>query len=63
MVCPVHAIVAERDLAADQLEYRELNARLAKEWPVCANTEPLANADEMASLTDKRHLLNVEPEP
>jgi hypothetical protein len=31
MVCPVHAIVAERDLAANRLEYRELNARLAKE--------------------------------
>jgi ferredoxin len=60
MVCPVHAIVAERDLAADQLEYRELNARLAKEWPVCANTEPLEKADEMAFETNKRRLLNLD---
>lgn len=59
MVCPVQAIVAERDLAADQLEYRELNACLARQWPVSSFTAPLEGADEMAFETDKRHLLNL----
>jgi len=32
--CPAEAIVAEDDLPADQEQFLELNAELAKVWPV-----------------------------
>ena len=32
--CPVNAIYAEDDLPEDQKQFTELNAELAKKWPV-----------------------------
>ena len=32
--CPVNAIYADEDLPADQTAFLELNADLAKQWPV-----------------------------
>lgn len=56
--CPVEAIVAEDELTAQQLEYLELNANLAQAWPVItARTAPPPDADEWASVPDKRTLL------
>ena len=59
--CPAEAIVEETDLKPAQHEYLELNARLAKVWPVISQQkDPLPDADEWAGKTDKRALLNEE---
>ena len=57
--CPVGAIVPDTELAPDQHAYLELNARLAAEWPVISQSrEPLPQADDWASVSDKReHLI------
>lgn len=56
--CPAEAIFAEDDVPADQQEYIELNARLAKVWPVItARQDPLPDADAMNGATGKRELL------
>ena len=58
--CPVEAIVDEQDLAPEQAEYLELNARLATQWPVITQSrEPLPDADDWAQRQDKRDLLTV----
>lgn len=57
--CPVEAIVSESDLSDDQQEWLEINAQLAKQWPVIAQSEPApADAEEWASVKDKKHLLD-----
>jgi ferredoxin len=57
--CPVNAIYAEEDLPADQRDFIAENAALAKEWPVIARVKPaLADADDWASVEDKRALLD-----
>lgn len=57
--CPVDAIVSESDLSDDQREWLEINAQLAKQWPVIAQREPApADAEEWAKVKDKKHLLN-----
>lgn len=56
--CPVEAIVDAKDLAPEQAEYLDLNARLAQAWPVISESKvPLPGADEFATHTDKRPLL------
>lgn len=56
--CPVEAIVDQKDLAPAQSEYLELNARLARAWPVITQSQaPLPGADEFATHIDKRTLL------
>jgi ferredoxin len=56
--CPVEAIVDEKDLLPQQAEYLALNARLAGVWPVITQSRaPLEGADEFATHTDKRALL------
>ncbi len=45
--CPAEAIFAEDDLPEDQENFLELNAELAKEWPVITQKkDPLPDADE-----------------
>lgn len=59
--CPAEAIVEESDVKPAQHEYLELNARLAKVWPVITQQkEPLPDADAWAGKTDKRALLSDE---
>ena len=42
----------------EQAEYLSLNARLAQAWPVITQSKaPLESADEFATHTDKRPLL------
>ncbi|PKL95507.1 MAG: ferredoxin [Gammaproteobacteria bacterium HGW-Gammaproteobacteria-8] len=38
--CPVQAIYPEDDLPADQQQFLDLNAELAKEWPVITEMKP-----------------------
>ena len=53
MVCPINAIVAERDLSPEQGPFKELNARLARTWPKANGTKPLPDADKHAFDRDK----------
>ena len=56
--CPVNAIVADDDLAADEEHYIELNAELSEAWPVITEKkEALEDADEWAEKTGKLELL------
>ncbi|MFA6040124.1 MAG: ferredoxin FdxA [Methylophilus sp.] len=56
--CPAEAIFAEDDVPADQQQFIELNARLAKVWPVIsARIEPLEDADAMNGVPSKLELL------
>ena len=57
--CPVNAIYAEEDVPDDQKEYIQLNAELAKNWPVInRRTDPLPDADQWAEVKDKRQHLD-----
>lgn len=52
--CPVDAIYAEDDLPDDKKEFTELNAELAKEWPmITAMKAPPDDADEWKDKKDK----------
>jgi ferredoxin len=56
--CPAEAIFAEDDVPADQQEYIELNARLAKVWPtITSKKDALPDADDNNGKTGKRGLL------
>ena len=59
--CPVEAIYDEKVLPPEQGEYVELNARLAQQWPVIAqSTEPLPDAEDWAGKPGKRgHLMEM----
>lgn len=56
--CPAEAIYAEDDVPAGQEPYIELNAELAKVWPVITEQqEPLPDAAEWDGKEDKlQHL-------
>jgi len=59
--CPVEAIFAEDDVPEDQQEFIEINARLAKVWPIISERkDPLPDADKFANETNKRELLIEE---
>ncbi|BAU48068.1 ferredoxin [Sulfurifustis variabilis] len=53
--CPVNAIYAEDDLPEDQRQFTELNAELAKVWPVI--TEKKDAPADAAEWDDKRDKL------
>ncbi len=56
--CPVEAILSEDDLPKDMQEFLDLNAELAKEWPVISEMkEPPADADEWKDVKDKLQYL------
>lgn len=56
--CPVGAIYAEDDLPADQRDFIQINAELAKTWPVISQRkDPLPDADEWAQVKNKRDQL------
>lgn len=57
--CPANAIVAEEDLPADQREYLQLNADLAKHWPsITSRKDALPDADDWRDAKEKRvHLI------
>ena len=56
--CPAEAIFAEDDLPEGQLEYVELNAELAKVWPVIIEKcDPPEDADEWNGVEEKLKFL------
>ena len=56
--CPVDAIYPEDELPEDQLEFLEINARLAKKWPVITEIKnPPKDVDEWQNVQKKKHLL------
>jgi len=56
--CPADAIYAEDDVPADQQDFIELNAELARLWkPIIESKDPLPEADDWAKRKDKRDLL------
>jgi ferredoxin len=56
--CPVEAIFSEEELPAGQDEFKQINAELAKKWPVITEKgEAPADAKEWEDKPDKRSLL------
>ncbi len=56
--CPVEAIFAEDDLPDDQRDFLELNAELAREWPVITEKKPAPpDASEWEAVKEKRQYL------
>ena len=56
--CPVDAIVAEDDIPAGKEQFLELNAELAKSWPVITAAKPApADADDWKDVKDKLQYL------
>jgi ferredoxin len=56
--CPAEAIVAEDDIPNGQEAFLELNAELAKEWPVInQRKDPLPDAEEWNGKPGKLELL------
>jgi ferredoxin len=56
--CPVDAIYAEEDLPEGQMQFLELNAELAKEWPVISQKKDAPpDADEWADKLGKLQYL------
>ena len=52
--CPIEAIVPEDDLPEEKQFLLELNAELAKEWPVLTEAkDPLPDADEWKDVPGK----------
>ena len=53
--CPVDAIFADDEVPEGQQAFIEINARLAKDWPVINTLIPAPDdADEWAKVKDKR---------
>ncbi len=56
--CPIEAIHPEDDVPEDQLQFIQLNAELAKIWPVITEKkDPLPDADQWAEVKDKLQYL------
>ena len=56
--CPVEAIFSEEELPAGQEQFKQLNAELAKQWPVITQMkDPPADAKEWEGKPDKLKLL------
>ena len=56
--CPAEALFADDDVPEDQQEFIEINARLAKIWPVITERkDPLPDADKFVGETNKLELL------
>ncbi len=56
--CPVNAIFAEDAVPEDQRQFIQLNAELAKQWPVITEMgEPPADAKEWDGVKDKLRYL------
>lgn len=58
--CPINAIYAEDDLPADQKQFIEINAQLAKTWPVLTQKKDApADAKEWENKPDKIQYLET----
>ena len=58
--CPIEAIYADDELPANQIEFVEINARLADVYEnITEAKEPLPDADNFKDLENKREFLNI----
>ena len=58
--CPIEAIYADDELPANQIEFIEINARLADVYEnITEAKEPLPDADNFKDLENKREFLNI----
>jgi ferredoxin len=56
--CPAEAIMSEDDVPEDQRQFLQINAELAKTWPVITKAKaPPPDADEWKGVKDKLKLL------
>ena len=56
--CPVEAIFDENDLPPDQLNFVQINAELAQQWPVINSVKaPPDDAEEWVDVADKLQYL------
>lgn len=56
--CPSNAIAAEDDLTADQQQFKEINARLSKQWPnINSRKAALPDADQWKDVPNKLQYL------
>lgn len=59
--CPVDAIYAEDEVPEDQIEFIEINAELAEQWPVITEMKDSPpDAEEWADVPNKRQHLERE---
>lgn len=59
--CPVDAIFAEDEVPEDQRQFTELNAELAKKWPVITSKKPApGDAEQWEKIKDKLQYLETE---
>lgn len=59
--CPVNAIYSEDEVPEDQQAFIQLNAELAKKWPIITEVKsPFPDADEWNDKPDKLKLLKKE---
>jgi ferredoxin len=60
--CPTEAIFSEDDLPEKWAEYKELNARLAENWPnIDKKKEAMEGAEEWKGVEQKRKELSERP--
>ncbi len=58
--CPIEAIYADDELPPNQIEFVEINARLADVYEnITEAKEPLPDADNFKDLENKREFLNI----
>lgn len=61
--CPASAIYEEGNLPAGQEEFLEINARMAKLWPVINTAkEPMDGAEQWADVLPKKQYLDLSVE-
>lgn len=59
--CPVEAIVSEDDLTDDQLEFKQINAELAEQWPnITAKKDAPEDAKSWEGVSNKRDMLETK---
>ena len=59
--CPIEAISADDELPDDQIEFIEINAKLADVYPNISEAKaPLPEADEYKDIKEKKHFLNLD---
>jgi ferredoxin len=60
--CPTEAIFSEDDLPEKWAEYKDLNAKLAEEWPgIDKKKDALPEAEEWKKVEAKREHLSEKP--
>ena len=59
--CPIDAIYPDDELPSDQIEFVEINAKLADVYEnITEAKEPLPDADNFKNLENKKQFLNIE---